>query len=132
MTRLLWTLQVLLAVLFLFSGAIKLAVPPDVLYQMVPMPELFVRFIGACEALGAVGLILPSLLRIRPGLTPLSATGLVIIMTGATLLTPVFTDGAYATALLPLVLGLLAGFVAYGRWRLTPIEPAPRPRLATR
>ena len=132
MTRLLWTFQVLLAALFLLSGAIKLSVPPGVLYEMVPMPELFVRFIGTCEALGAIGLILPSLLRIRPGLTPLAATGLVIIMAGATALTPLFNPGEYALALLPLVLGLLAAFVAYGRSRLAPIHHAPRLRLATR
>ena len=130
MSRVLWTLQVLLAAMFLFSGGIKLAVPSDVLYVMVPLPEAFVRFIACCEALGGLGLILPSLLRIRPGLTPLAAAGLVIIMIGATILTPVFTEGAYASALLPLVLGVLAACVAYGRWRLAPIQPAPRLHLA--
>ena len=43
-------------------------------------------FIGVAEVLGAIGLILPGVLRIRPGLTPLAAAGLVIIMIGATVI----------------------------------------------
>jgi hypothetical protein len=82
----------------------------------LPLPGLFVRFIGVAEVLGAIGLILPGLLRIRPGLTPLAAAGLVIIMIGATVVTLV-ADGV-APALIPLAVGLLAAFVAYGRRRL--------------
>ena len=55
--------------------------------------------------LGAIGLILPGLLRLRPGLTPLAAAGLVIIMIGATVLTR--ASGGVAPALIPLVVGLL-------------------------
>ena len=58
------------------------------------MPGLFLRFIGLCEVLGALGLILPRLLGIRPGLTPLAATGLVIIMVGATVVTLMAGDVA--------------------------------------
>jgi hypothetical protein len=72
------------------------------------------------EVLGAIGLILPGLLRIRPGLTPLAVAGLVIIMVGATVIT-VTTDEP-ALALIPLVLGILAAFVAYGRWPLAPLR----------
>jgi len=68
--------------------------------------------------LGAIGLILPGLLGIRPGLTPLAAAGLVLIMIGATVLT--LASGGVAPALIPLVVGLLSAFVAYGRWRLAP------------
>jgi len=63
--------------------------------------------------LGAIGLILPGLLRIRPGLTPLAAAGPLIIMIGATVLT--LASGGVAPALIPLGVGLLAAFVAYGR-----------------
>ena len=125
MTYVLWIIQVLLALLFLFSGGTKLVIPPDVLASMgspnqIPLPGWFVRFIGVCEVLGAVGLLLPGLLRIKPWLTPLAAAGLVVIMIGATALT-VAADGA-AAGVVPLVVGLLAAFVAYGRWR-----PAPHP-----
>jgi hypothetical protein len=68
--------------------------------------------------LGAIGLILPGLLRIRPGLTPLAAAGLVIIMLGATVLG--VASGSVAMTLIPLGVGVLAAFVAYGRWRLAP------------
>jgi uncharacterized membrane protein YphA (DoxX/SURF4 family) len=116
----LWIAQGLLALLFLFSGGTKLVMPiEEMMKQMpLPLPGLFVRFIAVCEVLGAIGLILPWLLRIRPGLTPLAAAGLVIIMIGATVYT--LAAGDVASALMPLVVGILAVFVAYGRWRLTP------------
>jgi hypothetical protein len=72
------------------------------------------RFVGVCEVLGAIGLILPTLSRIQPGLTPLAAAGLAIIMIDATVVT--LMTGGIAMALFPLVVGLLAAFVVYGRW----------------
>ena len=92
----------------------KLVLPLEALTGEMPLPGLFVRFIGVAEVLGAIGLILPGLLRIRPGLTPLAAAGLVVIMIGATVLT--LASGAVAAALMPLVVGLLLAFIAYGRW----------------
>ena len=76
MSRVLWVVQVLLAALFLFAGVMKLVMPLDQLAGPVELPGAFIRFIGVVEALGALGLILPALLRIRPGLTPLAAVGL--------------------------------------------------------
>lgn len=67
-------------------------------------------------------LLLPGLLRIKPSLTPFAAAGLVVIMVGAAL--TVAADG-FAAGVVPLVVGLLAAFVAYGRWRLAP-HPARR------
>ena len=120
----LWIFQVLLALLFLFAGGTKLVLPIEVLTSMgspnqIMLPELLLRFIGVCEVLGALGLVLPGLLKIRPGLTPLAAVGLVIIMIGATILT--FLGDGILLALLPLVAGILVAFIAYGRWRLAPI-----------
>jgi uncharacterized membrane protein YphA (DoxX/SURF4 family) len=116
----LWIVQVLLALLFLFAGGMKLVLPVEELTKQMPLllPGWFVRFTGVVEVLGAIGLILPWLLRIRPGLTPLAAAGLVIVMIGATVYT--VAAGDIASALIPLVVGILAAFVAYGRWRLTP------------
>ena len=124
MNIVLWIIQVLLALLFLFAGGTKLVVPIDVLTAMgspnqVHLPGLLIRFIGVVEVLGGLGLILPGLFRIKPSLTPLAAAGLVIIMIGATVLT-IMGDGI-APALFPLVVGLLLAFVAYGRWRLAPL-----------
>ncbi len=112
----LWIVQGLLAALFLWAGGFKLVAPVEEMTKQLPLPGLFLRFIALCEVLGAIGLILPGLLRIRPGLTALAAAGLAIIMIGATVTT--LMTGDVAMALIPLVAGLLSAFVAYGRWRL--------------
>ena len=120
MNMALWIAQALLAAIFLFAGGMKLVVPiEEMTKQMpIPLPGWFLRFTGIVEVLGAIGVILPWLLRIRPALTPLAATGLVIVMIGATVYT--LAAGDFASAPIPLVVGILAAFVAYGRWRLTP------------
>jgi hypothetical protein len=115
MTYLLWIVQVLLALLFLWAGGMKLVLPLEKLAGPIPLPGLFMRFIGVAEVLGAIGLILPGLLHIRPGLTPLAAVGLLIIILGAAVITGI--GGEIGMAVIPLVVGLLLGFVAYGRWR---------------
>jgi DoxX-like family len=123
MTKTLWVVQGLLALLFLFAGGMKLILPLEQMTGPVPIPGLLLRFIGVVEVLGALGLILPGLLGIRPELTPLAAAGLVIVMIGATVIT--LAGDAAAPALIPLAVGLLAAFVAYGRWRLAPIGRRP-------
>src|SRR5262245_19225412 len=123
MTKALWVVQGLLALLFLFAGGMKLILPLEQMTGPVPLPGLLLRFIGGVEVFGALGLILPGLLRIRPALTPLAAAGLVIVMIGATVIT--LAGGTVAPALIPLAVGLLAAFVAYGRWRLAPIGRRP-------
>jgi hypothetical protein len=122
MSRLLWVLQALLAAVYLFSASFKLLAPIELIQAQLPLPELYIRCIGLIEALGAIGLIVPALTRIQPRLTPLAAAGLVLLMAGATLLSPVFT-GEVASAALPLVLGVLCAVVVYGRTRVAPIAP---------
>ena len=117
----LWIIQALLAALFVFAGGMKLVLPIEKMQDPVALPGLFLRFIGVCELLGGIGLILPSLLRIRPGLTPLAASGLVVIMIGAMVISVMYMG--VASALIPLVVGILAAFIAYGRSRLAPIRP---------
>jgi len=112
-TMTLWTIQGLLALVFLLTGSMKLILPIEMLTAQMPLPGLFVRFIGVAEVAGALGLILPGLTRIQRGLTPLAACGLVIIMIGATVVT--LAIGGGALALIPLVVGLFATAVAYGR-----------------
>jgi hypothetical protein len=109
----LWTVQGLLAAMFLFAGGMKWAMPIAMLEAQSHLPGAFVRFIGVCEVLGALGLILPGLFRVRTDLTFLAALGLVLIMTGATTIT--VGQGQILPAIGPLVLGLLAAFVARGR-----------------
>ena len=121
MNYVLWIVQVLLALLFLFAGGMKLVLPLDKLTGPVVLPGWFTRFIGVAEVLGALGLVLLSLLRIRPGLTPLAAVGLILIMIRAIAVT--LGGGMIGAALFSLVVGLLAAFGGYGRWRLAPIPP---------
>ena len=122
-----WVVQGLLAALFLFAGGAKLILPLDQMAGPVALPGWFLRFLGVAEVLGALGLVLPGLLRIRPGLTPLAAAGLVIIMIGATAVS--LAGGMVAVGLMKLVVALLAAFVAYGRWRLAPHHDSSRPSV---
>ena len=116
----LWIVQGLLALLFLYHGTMKLIEPVDGLAALTGLPVLFLRFIGLAEVLGALGLVLPGLLRIRPGLTTLAAAGLALIMAGAAIMK--VADGHQEAAHYPLVVGVLALIVAYGRLRLAPLQ----------
>lgn len=116
--------QGLLGLAFGFAGVMKTTQPiAELAAKMVwpgAMPEALVRFIGASEFLGAVGLVLPSLTRIKPGLTALAAAGLVVVM----LLACVFhlTRGELFALPINLTLGGIAAFIAWGRYRKAPIE----------
>ncbi len=117
--KFLWTLQGLLALLFLFAGGAKLAMDPAALAAQSHMSAGFLQFIAVCELLGAIGLIVPWLTGIRPSLTSLAAACLIVIMIGATVTTLQQPDQPPATALFPFVTGLLLMVVAYGRSRST-------------
>jgi hypothetical protein len=121
MHRALWIGQAALAIVFLATGLMKLVMPMAAIEAQMPapLPPAFIRFLGAAEFLGALGMILPGLLRIRPWLTPLAAAGLLLIMIGATTYTALYEG--IALALMPFVVGVVAAFVAYGRWRLVPL-----------
>jgi uncharacterized membrane protein YphA (DoxX/SURF4 family) len=119
----LWTIQGLLALGFLFAGSMKVLTPAATLAPMIaPLPMSLIRFIGLCEVTGALGLILPGLLRIRTYLTPLAAAGLVIIMSGA--VSASITMGRTNDAIPPAVLGILAICVVYGRIYRAPLASA--------
>ena len=114
----LWIIQILLALLFLFAGGTKLYFSPEVLAAMGPsnqvhLPGLFLKFIGVCEVLGGLGLVLPGLFKIRPQLTSFAAAGLLIIMIGAVVVT--IAGPGVGPAVPAIVIGLLCAFVAYGR-----------------
>lgn len=117
----LWVVQILLAAL-LISGAIMKFMPIAHISQSMPwtgdVPPLIVRLLGCIDLAGALGLVLPGLLRIKPRLTPWAAVGVVALMLCATLFhvsreeTPVIG--------LNLVAGALAAFVAWGRFKTHP------------
>jgi hypothetical protein len=112
----LWTLQALLAMLFLFAGGMKLVLPIADLTKQMALPGLFLRFIGVMEVTSALGLVLPGILRLRAELTLVACAGIVVVMIGAVGVTLALGGGA--TALGPVVVGLLAATVAYGRLRV--------------
>ena len=116
----LWIFQGLLALVYLFAGGSKFVMSVEEMTKDVPLPGALLHFIGVAEIAGAVGLVLPGLFGIRPGLTPLAALGLLCIMTGATLITLVAMGPVMAIA--PFVVGLAVAFVFYGRWRLQPLR----------
>lgn len=120
----LWVAQGLLAALFLFAGAMKLVMPLEQMQGPVALPGAFLRFIGVAEVLGAIGLVLPAVLRIKPKLTPLAAQCLIVIMIGATTIS-VIGLGA-AAGIVPFVTGVLLAVVAVGRTRWAPRLPRAR------
>ena len=113
----LWAVQALLAALFLFGGGMKLVMPVAALTADTPLPGTFLRAVGMVEVLGALGLVLPGLLRLHPALTPLAAGGLVLMMcgaVGATMASPAYSAQP-TMALIPAAVGALAALVAVAR-----------------
>lgn len=115
----LWIVQGLLALVFLGLGSMKLTMPLDEMAAQFDLPVMFLRVVGLAELLGAIGLILPPLLGIRTGTVPVAAAGLAAVTVCAASYHVLHGDG-FSAAMPPLVLALLSGFVAYGRWRLAP------------
>jgi hypothetical protein len=130
MNRALWITQWLLALFFgLASSLPKLVLPPEMLPPMpIPLPRALMICIGLCELAGALGLILPGLTRVRPGLTPLAAAGLTLVCIGGAAYQ--IASGEVGNAVFALVLGAICAFVGYGRWQIVPLRArAPRPVL---
>ena len=119
MNILLWIVQILVALLFLMTGYMKFAMPYADMIKDSPVafPHWFYLFIGTCEILGAIGLVVPWATKIKPGLTPLAAALLVIILIGATVVTAM-SPMAKMTPL-PATVAILCIFIAWGRSRKT-------------
>ena len=121
----LWVVQGLLGAMFLAAGAMKatqpIAVLVDTLGWPAAVPAALVRVIGVAELLGGLGLILPAATRVKPMLTPLAGVGLAMVMLLATIFH--ISHGELGALPIPLVLGGLAAFVAWGRAAKAPIAP---------
>lgn len=119
----LWIAQALLAIMFLMAGGMKAAQPVDALVESLPwvtsVPAALVKFIGVSELLGGLGLLLPSLLRIKPSLTVTAAYALILVM----ILAGIFhaTRGEYSAIGMNVVLAAIAYFIAWGRSKKAPI-----------
>jgi uncharacterized membrane protein YphA (DoxX/SURF4 family) len=122
MNVLLWVLQVLLAVAFFAHGWLLLFPPADMVELMnSTIGPSFRIFIGVAEVLAAVGLTLPGITRILPWVISLAAAGLMIVMISATFFHIMRNEGN--SAIITALLFVLATFVAYMRWKVTPILP---------
>lgn len=122
MNIVLWVAQMLLSAQFLFHGLLFVSPPPelpDILNATFPV--WFRLSLGVAELLAAVGLILPGVTRLLPWLVPLAALGLMLVTVSATAF--YFARGEVMSALMTLLLLILATFVAYLRWRVKPIAP---------
>jgi putative oxidoreductase len=116
----LWIVQVLLAVAFLAHGLLFLFPPPDIAVLMnASLPRWFQLSLGVAEVLAAVGLTLPGLTRILPGLVVWAAGGIMIVMVSATVYHVV--RGEISSAAITLLLLAMATFVVYMRQRVLPI-----------
>ncbi len=128
----LWILQVLSGIFWSFTGFGKvLCINPAVWNMMLPnvpwfsaVPRGLFVFIGVCEFLGGVGLILPAMTGVKPKLTAWAALGLTAIMLLAALFHIARGESAFFVPT-NLVLGGVAAFVAYGRFIARPLPSTP-------
>lgn len=121
----LWVAQGILAAIFLMAGSMKATQPIETLAGSMSWVNNFqssmVRFIGTMEILGAIGLLLPSILRIKPILTPIAALGIILIMVFAFIYHVIHAE--YPLLGVNIFLGAIAGFIAWGRYKKAPIQP---------
>jgi uncharacterized membrane protein YphA (DoxX/SURF4 family) len=122
MNIVLWIVQILLALAFLMAGGMKVSQPGEKLRKAMSWTEHVpvVRLVGILEILGALGLILPAVTGILPWLTPVAAIGLVLTMIGAAIVHIRLKE--FAQLGVPLVLFLLALFIVYGRFMISPLS----------
>ena len=119
-----WVAQSVLAFMFFVAGSTKASQPMQELGSIIPwtgdVPIALVRFIGVSEMLAALGLVFPSLLRVKPLVTPLAASCLICIMIMAFVFHLIRAE--YDALLINSILGILSGFVAWGRYVKAPIQ----------
>jgi uncharacterized membrane protein YphA (DoxX/SURF4 family) len=122
MNIVLWILQVLLAVAFFAHGWLVLAPPPEIAAQMLAeLPRAFWVFLGVAEILAAIGITLPGMTNVLPGLVTWAAVGIMIVMVSATVWH--IARNEISSAVITFVLLAMATLVAYARYRVLPIRP---------
>ena len=121
----LWVVQGWVAFSFALGGSFRAFLPIEELAAKIPwvpaLPVWVVRFSAGAEIVGAIGVLLPSITRIQPKLTPLAAACLTLVMVLAAMFH--FSRGEYSLIAINVFLGGLAAFVAWGRWKKAPIAP---------
>jgi hypothetical protein len=113
----LWIVQGLLAIAFLAAGGMKLITAKEKLQRQTQMGWTNdfsagqIKLIGLAEVTGAVGIVVPWLLRIVPVLSPIAGLCLALLMVGAVRVHVQRKESVVP----PLLLALLAVVVAIGR-----------------
>ncbi len=122
MNILLWVLQILLGLQFLFAGVAHITLPETLppmmswIYDLSPGVNIFT---GVIEIAGGLGLILPGLFKVQTRLTPFAAAGLIVTMVGAFVFH--LFRAEYQNISLNFVLLALLAFIAYQRWKVNPL-----------
>lgn len=120
-----WTVQTVLALVFLLVGSAKIFMPIQELssqmFFVTDVPKMLTRFIGIAEVLGGLGLILPSIFQVKPFLTPLAALGLLTIMILA--IGFHIYRGEYIMIGFNMLIGAIAIYVAWARYKKLPLKP---------
>lgn len=121
----LWVVQSLLSIMFIMAGTMNTVQPIEKLAPMMPwvthVSPLLVRFVGISQLLGGIGLLLPSILRIKPQLTAWAAIGIVALLTCAVIFH--ISIGEINMIGVPIAFGLISAFIAWGRMKKAVIEP---------
>ncbi len=121
----LWVVQALLAVVFVGTGFWKLLTPVPKLAAMIPwagqVSEGFLHFTGVVDLLGGLGLLLPALTRIKPGLTVLAALGCAVLQVCA--IGFHVSRGEASKTPFNFLLVVLSIFVIWGRRYKAPLSP---------
>lgn len=119
MNIILWIAQVFVAAGFIWVATIKLFEPIEKIAAMWPwtgeVPSLMVRLLGVVDLLGGLGLILPSLLRIKPGLTAFTAVAIIALMVCAGIFH--IARGEAAVIWVNIFFAVIAAFIAWGRMK---------------
>jgi hypothetical protein len=120
----LWTAQVLLSITLLWAGSVKLFQPIEQLKTRWSwtgeVSSNFVKLTGVIDLLGAIGVLLPALLRFKPILTPIAAVGIILLMISASIFH--ISRGEASQIGFNIIFATIAAFVAYGRFKLIPIR----------
>ena len=118
----LWVIQVFLAIQYLLHGLLFISPPAAMVDAMAGMglPSWFRQFIGVAEVLASVGLVLPGLIRVLPGLVPLSALGLAVVMISATVFH--ISRNEIPNAISGANLLVLVALTAFLRWKVVPLR----------
>jgi uncharacterized membrane protein len=117
----LWVAQVVLAASFIWAAGMKLFQPVSKLAAMWPwvlhVADNLVKFTGIVDLLGAIGLIIPSLLRIKPKLTAIASIGIIVLMIAASVFH--IARGEALVIGVNIAFAVIAAFIAWGRFSKT-------------